>query len=793
MLLFKKYVLSFFIVVFIVIFPDISLAGISTDGTMGQSSTLTGPNYTISSSLGTTVGTNLFHSFTEFNIYTGESAAFTGSSSIENIISRVTGGSSSYIDGTISCSWGANLYFINPWGVVFGKNASLDVKGSFYVSTADYIKLGGGGKFSATNPSDTILTVSSPVAFGFLSNSPAAIKIDGSFLEVSKGQTIAVVAGDVEIKNGYLYAPEGKIEIASVASGGEAEITTSGITVDSFSALGDINITHDESTRKEIDSVEIGNLDVSGDGGGSIYIRGGNLVMDGAMINSNTYGDKSGGVLDIRLKGDMSLENSSYIFSFTEGAGKSGDITIETGDLNVTGGSQIGSATYGTGQGGNITINASGTINISGYYSSGDSLYRSSIITRTYGDGDAGNITIETGNLNIANAGTIAASASSYSTGNGGDIYIKATDTINISGYYDSGDYLYLSNIASGTSGSGNAGNINIETSNLNLTNSAQISTTAYTGSTGNGGNITIKATGTINISGFYDYGTAVKSSGIYTVTTESGNAGNITIETGNLSITDVGAITSSAYEDSTGNGGDITINASGSINISGSYTTSSGVYYSGILGDTYGSGYGGNLKITANSIYLSDGGEITSESLYGTGDAGDIEIKTYDSLILNNGNIKTSSQSASGGNITINGSNIQLLNTSAVSSSVKSGTDKGGNIAINSDTLCVLDSSYISADADLGYGGDVTINAAAVFLWDSGSALHASSAITGQEGKININSPLSDITGSLISVKHDFLNVEKMLPESCENRRKQRGSFVITGKGNIVPKMVTY
>ncbi|MBY0431163.1 MAG: filamentous hemagglutinin N-terminal domain-containing protein, partial [Rhodospirillales bacterium] len=142
-------------------------AQIATDGTMGKAGVLTGPNYTIGADLGRQVGGNLFHSFGQFNVNTGQSASFTGPGSVSNIIGRVTGGSPSTIDGTLrSAIQGANLFLLNPSGVLFGPNARLDVTGSFHASTADHLKFADGATFSASAPNGSTLTLANPVAFG---------------------------------------------------------------------------------------------------------------------------------------------------------------------------------------------------------------------------------------------------------------------------------------------------------------------------------------------------------------------------------------------------------------------------------------------------------------------------------------------------------------------------------------------------------------------------------------------------------------------------------------------------
>jgi len=138
---------------------------ITIDGRLSPPQTLVGPNYTIGANLGKQVGSNLFHSFGQFSLASTpvpESATLTptGSSGpISNVIGRVTGGSQSGIDGAIvSAIPGANLYLINPSGIVFGPHATVNVSGSFHASTADYLKMSDGAKFQATNPDGSILS-----------------------------------------------------------------------------------------------------------------------------------------------------------------------------------------------------------------------------------------------------------------------------------------------------------------------------------------------------------------------------------------------------------------------------------------------------------------------------------------------------------------------------------------------------------------------------------------------------------------------------------------------------------
>ena len=232
-----------------VFLPGFGHAAITLDGTMGPSGPVAGPNYAIGADLGQTRGNNLFHSFGAFNVLTNESATFSGPNGIANVIGRVTGGSQSSIDGLLrSTIDGANLYLLNPSGILFGPNARLDVKGSFHASTADYLRFSDGGVFYADPAKTSVLSVASPEAFGFLNSNPAGISIQGSALQVPTGNTLSIVGGNIDITGNpsyyELFAPSGRVNVASVASPGEVIFNASNqspnLATGSFERLGNI-------------------------------------------------------------------------------------------------------------------------------------------------------------------------------------------------------------------------------------------------------------------------------------------------------------------------------------------------------------------------------------------------------------------------------------------------------------------------------------------------------------------------------------------------------------------------
>jgi len=132
-------------------YSSLSSAQIVTDGSVGAQVTLNGLNVDIVETLGTRAGDNLFHSFETFNIQADGTVTFTGASDINNVITRVTGGEVSNIDGVLQSEVGtANFFFINPAGVAFGEGGSVDVPASFHISTADELRFVDGSVLSST-------------------------------------------------------------------------------------------------------------------------------------------------------------------------------------------------------------------------------------------------------------------------------------------------------------------------------------------------------------------------------------------------------------------------------------------------------------------------------------------------------------------------------------------------------------------------------------------------------------------------------------------------------------------
>jgi len=504
---------------------------IRPDSTLGTVVTQSGTVHTITGGTRPRNGPNLFHSFDHFTVGTNDTASFSGPTGIVNILSRVTGGQPSVIDGQLQSTIpGANLYLLNPGGVVFGPRASLDVKGSFHVSTADYVRLADGARFSAHLSETSTLTVAPPVAFGFLGPTPARIDILGSTLEVSAGQTLSVVGGDLGITSLFtapnLSAPGGRIHLVSVASGGEVVFDPAGrdpaLQVNSFARLGEMTL---QDTR----------LDVSSDGGGTIVIRGGRLMVDNTTMTAFT-GDRDGAkmAIDLRLAEDVVVDNS-IIAAGSAGRGNVGEIRAEAGTITLRSGAVIASLARSSGKGGDITLYARESVSISGRNDQG---VASTI--GTFAAAEPGRISLSAPSVTIDGGivGTPSLAAGGFIGGRAGDLVVKA-DNLTISGG---------GGITSGTATDSDGGSITIETGQLTINGGAQISASSgfrdpETGTIiagrGAAGNVSVVVSESVSLSG---RGSGLSSN----AQSGSGHAGDTEVQMGRLTMSDGAQITSS-------------------------------------------------------------------------------------------------------------------------------------------------------------------------------------------------------------------------------------------------------
>jgi len=382
--------------------PLVAGAQISGNG-LGTAVSQSGGAWTISA--GTQVGGNLFHSFSTFGIPTGNSATFTGPGSVQHVIGRVTGPNASSIDGLLrNAIPGADLWLINPHGIAFGPNASLDVQGSVHMATADYLMLGSGGRFDATHPGASTLASAPPSAFGFLG--PATpIMVDRSTLATASGKGLFLSGGDMTFNGATLRAPGGTLDLSS-----QGAITATASTLD----------------------VSNGTTPASG----TVRIVGGSFMASNTNVLADNGGSAQGGGITMQLAGAMQMTGGG-VLSHADGAGRSADIDIQSGSLTLLAGAEVVSgARAGSGPTGDVRVRTAGEVRIEGVDAANfpSGLFA---VTDPGSTGSAGSISVQAGSVAITGGGTI--SASTYGPGSGGGVEVLAAGALSVRGESASG------------------------------------------------------------------------------------------------------------------------------------------------------------------------------------------------------------------------------------------------------------------------------------------------------------------------------------------------------------------
>ncbi|GET38378.1 two-partner secretion domain-containing protein [Microseira wollei] len=708
---------------------------IAPDGTLSTNVTTTNNlNFTIND--GNRVGNNLFHSFREFSVPTGGEAFFNNAEEIQNIFSRVTGGTISNIDGLIRAKGNANLFLLNPSGIIFGANARLNIGGSFLATTASSFKFADGVEFSATNPQAApLLTIDVPIGLQIGTNPGSIVKqgsaIDNqgrlSGLQVSPGRSLVLVGGGLNLDGGRLIAAGGRVELGGLATSGTVGLAVNGNTLN-LSFPPDI-------TRANVFLTNDALVNVVGDGGGDI------------IVNANNFTATNGGMLA----------------AGTRGVGKSGDITVNANEFSLSGrGANSGSGLYNravggsTGNLGDIRINAQ-KVSIVGTGSviTPDSpieeiLEESLAATGLHNEvaplalGNGGNIFINADSFHVS-SGAIAQSLTA-SSGNAGDIVISARD-INLSGV--------SSGIQLVTFGRGNAGNVTIRTARLTTRDGAVVG--GLTFAEGKAGTVTVNASESVELIGITPAGYP-STLFVGTHPQSSGNAGEITINTRRLTIQN--GASADVSTQGTGEAGNLTIDASESVELSGTSTVNIGNESfeagSDLLALTTGSGKGGDIRIATPRLTVRDGGKISTAAISGSGAAGSIRIRAQD--------------------VELSGTIPNSMLPGGLSARVgETATGAGGNISIETGRLIVRDGAEISA-ATLGRGdaGAIAIRATDIELIGTGqfglldrSSITTQSLDQGRGGDIRIETGrLVVANGAEISSGTAFRPIEQPLPD---------------------------
>lgn len=748
-----------------------ALAEIVPDSSLPQSSSVRTTRSRTVITDGTRRGDNLFHSFRRFSVDSGKTASFQGVDGIENLFVRVTGGSLSQINGVIEALQSnqqisdANLFLLNPNGIVFGDEASLRLGGSFVATTADRINFANGTQFSAVDPQASLLTVSVPVGLQFgrsseIVNQARAVMrtaagdpvLDASGviirgLSVNSAQTLALLGGNVRLDAGSRIRTEGgRVEIGSVAAGEVALVPIEQGWDFRYAGIQNFG---------DVDLFDSSQIDTSGSAAGAIQIQGRQVAFREpfASLRADTV-TEAGSNIEVTATDSIEITGiSSGILTSTEASGRAGDIRLLTQRLILQEGGQIGSFTDGSGRAGNIYITAAESITVAAISQEfplfpGNQL--SLLYTQTGGTGAAGNMRLETNRLQVRAGGQI--SANTFGSGDAGNIMIRAADVELIGVALDADNQpIFFRNlpisgglfVGTAPNSSGKGGALNVEAERLSIRDGAVLQATTY--GAGDAGNVNLRASESITVR-------------------DTSTAGNFPARI---------------------------------------VATSGGIPGLSTPSSRQATGRGGNLNLTTNALLVQDGGIIAVNSLNpNSAGAGTIQIGANQVFLTNRGQLNAQTESGDAARIQLSGVDLLVLRQNSnisTAAGLNSGGGSGGDIQIESEFIVAApaENSNISADAGQGDGGNIQITTSGILGISERAQPTAQSDITassesGVAGEIRISTPTLDPTQGLIELPTTIVDASQLIAQGCRagnrNVAEALGEFVITGRGGLPP-----
>ena len=730
------------------------------DGTLGAEGSVVntvGPNSLITG--GATRGQNLFHSFEQFDVDTGGGAFFVGGADTANIFSRVTGTDPSDIFGTLgTLGTAANLYLINPNGIVFGPGAVLDVGGSFTATTASGVGFGEAGAFSAVNPQvpSGLLTVD-PSAYFFSQLNPGGISLTSGLLrsavlQVPDGENLTLLGGDIAIDGGEIVANGGRIELGAIGGIGVVGLNADGsLSFPEALDRADVTITN-----------QAGVSSIASDGGTITITADDVAVLSSSVVGigvAREIGQPPGqaGDLTISAAGNVSVDNQSQITNqvISGGAGNAGDLKITATNLEVTNGAQLSASTFGQGNAGDVVIEVTDTAHFDGvnpFDGSSPSSARSQVAPEGMGSG--GNLQITATNLEVTNGAQL--SASTFGQGDAGDVVIEVADTARFDGvnpFNGSSSSFAGSQVAPGGIGSG--GNLQITATNLEVTNGAQLSASTF--GQGDAGDVVIEVADTARFDGVNPFNGSASGVGSMVVTGVIGSGGNLQITATNLEVTNGAALSASTFGQ--GDAGDVVIAVTDTARFDGVNPFNGNASGVGSTVAPGGIGSGGNLQITATNLEVTNGA-VLNASTFGQGDAGDVVIEVADTARFDGVNPFNGSSSfagrqvnpggiGNGGNLQLTATNLEVTNGAALSASTFGDGDAGDVVIVVTDTARFdgvnpfggNSASFAGSQVEpggIGSGGSLQITATNLEV-TNGAQLSASTFGQGDAGDVVI------------------------------------------------------
>jgi len=698
------------------VLPDLSLNS--------QVTSPDGLNFLIQA--GNQSGRNLFHSFTEFSIPLGGTATFANPVEIETIFSRVTGTKLSNIEGLLAAQGSANLFFLNPNGIVFGPEARLNIGGSFLATSASNIEFSDGIDFGAVpSTSAPLLSLGIPTGlqYGTTAGGIVVLGTEGSnslvinsslsnldrsdseaTLAVGPGKSLTLLGGEVLLQKGNLQA-NGGLYLGAVGAGEEVALESFRPSYSGVERFQDVTI---EQAIVDASSFEAGPMELTGQS-----IR---LLSRGVLLSQNESSNPGGTISlqateAVELVGPNIGNNIASRISTApplglEGAA-AGAISIRASSLIMEDGATIDARPFGIGgTGGDISIETRKTIELSGLTAQALPSIISTEIPEAF-PAQAGNIQLKTKRLQLQDGAFIR--SSSDGIGDSGTIDIQASESVRIAG---ESPRTGPSQIFSGTNILGvnaeqiigNGGSLTIATPRLVVADGTSISSSSR--GQGNSGRLSITGAEDILLEGTNSRGTGSLISTSAFARGARGSAGPMVIETERLTLRDGGRIQAASFV--AGAGGDITIQATEAVLLEGNNGRGTGSdIVTGITQD--GLGNSGRLRIETGDLTIKDGGRLTSLT-FGRGDAGDIDIKATGSVLLEGA-------SAS-----------ERFSQISAAVAIPQAQGQGGTINISASSLALRDRTFIASDTQgQGAAGDVNITT------DKSISVEQRSSITSQ------------------------------------------------------------
>ncbi|MBV6626179.1 MAG: filamentous hemagglutinin N-terminal domain-containing protein [Rivularia sp. (in: Bacteria)] len=780
---------------FAVVSGNSAFAQIQPDNTLGTQNSIVNDIDALNKRIdgGFKVDGNLFHSFEELNVSEGGSVYFANPQGVIDIFSRVTGNNPSNIFGKLGVLGDANLFLINPNGIIFGENASLDVGGSFVATTANGVEFGEQGSFSVSNPETPRLLNVSPSAlfFNAVANQQTNSIESQAFLIVPNGKSLLLLGGNISpnaestgnivLNAGRLRASGGRVEIGGLGEPGKVDLNT----INNQLSLG----FPEDIERVDVSLLNTAEIDVTAGGAGDISIYARNIdILEGSDICAGIGADQACGGLNLDngsdnvQAGDITLNATEKITianpvsevynDVNPGAiGNSGNINITGKSVEINDGGRISASTFGKGNSGSINIFGEDTVSVKDSENNNTFIFNNVGFDNVEVIGDTGEINITTGSLFVTDGAQIQSLV--YGEGNSGKITINARDQVSFDGR-DTSDFPSSARSRVEVGGVGNGGGVDINTTSLSITNRAQI--TSVTQGRGNAGNISINAQNQVFL---------LNSDIISEVSEEGGvgEGGDINISTGSLLLQDGSSLL--ADVENFGKAGNITINVRERMVVEGeglgSLANSTDIFPSQISTtvESDAVGEGGNIDISTNSLSIDDGGFISSRTS-GKGNAGNIKLKASNEIIIkgiDSDAIPSEITATVGSDAVGDGGNIDIttgllsLNDGGIISSDTSGDGKAGNLNIKTNNLTLRNNARVSATT-FGSGDAGNLNIITDFFRLEGiSQLGAITFGSGDAGTLSIKaSETIQLIGSL-----------------DENRIQNGGLFAsaIEGSGN--------